>query len=65
MKDLLIIVAVALLIALLVWAPFALVWSLNVLFPVLVIPYTFSTWVASLFILSVLGGGAVAKISKK
>ena len=65
MKDLLIIVAVALLIALLVWAPFALVWSLNVLFPVLAIPYTFSTWVASLFILSVLGGGAVAKISKK
>jgi len=65
MKDLLIIVAAALLIALLVWAPFALVWSLNVLFPVLAIPYTISTWVASLFVLSVLGGGAVAKISKK
>jgi len=65
MKDLLIIVAAALLIALLVWAPFALVWSLNVLFPVLAIPYTVSTWVASLFVLSVLGGGAVAKISKK
>lgn len=35
-------------------APFATIWSLNTLFPVLTIPYTFDTWLAVVL----LGGGA-------
>ena len=34
-------------------APFATIWSLNTLFPVLNIPYTLETWVA----VAMLGGG--------
>lgn len=45
---LLVLVAVAIIIL----APFATLWALNTLFPVLVIPYTFETWLAAI----VLGG---------
>lgn len=31
-------------------APLALIWALNTLFPVLVIPYTFETWLAAFII---------------
>jgi len=37
-------------------APFATIWSLNTLFPVLNIPYGLDTWVAVIF----LGGGALS-----
>jgi hypothetical protein len=47
MKDatlaLLIIVMAVLLV---IFGPFATIWSLNTLFPVLAIPYTFDTWLA-------------------
>ena len=43
--------------ALVVFGPFILVWCLNTLFPVLVIPYTFKTWLASLLLPGVLGLG--------
>jgi hypothetical protein len=38
---------VLLVITLCVLAPFAIVWSLNTLFPLLAIPYTFETWLAT------------------
>lgn len=37
-------------------APFATIWSLNTLFPVLNIPYGLDTWLAVIF----LGGGALS-----
>lgn len=48
--KILIIILIALVIVLL--APFATLWALNTLFPVLAIPYTFETWLAAI----VLGG---------
>lgn len=40
--------------------PVATIWSLNTLFPVLAIPYTFETWVAALII----GGLFKTSVSK-
>jgi hypothetical protein len=34
------------LILLLIFSPFAIVWALNTLFPVVAIPFTFWTWLA-------------------
>ena len=39
-----------LIIAIVVLGPFATVWSLNTLFPVLAIPYTLETWLAVVLI---------------
>jgi hypothetical protein len=53
MKDsslALLIVVVAIL--LVIFGPFATIWSLNTLFPVLAIPYTFETWLAILCVAS-------------
>ena len=44
---------IVLVIAAILLAPFATIWSLNTLFPVLNIPYTFDTWLAVVL----LGGG--------
>ena len=54
MKVLAVIAAIALIVFLVVIGPILTIWSLNTLFPVLVIPYTIETWfavvvVASLF----------------
>lgn len=48
---------VLLILALIVFGPFILVWCLNTLFPVLAIPYTFKTWLASLLLPGVAGLG--------
>lgn len=48
MSKLLLIVGVVLFMV--VIGPIATIWSLNTLFPVLAIPYTFETWVAALII---------------
>jgi hypothetical protein len=37
-------------ILLLVFGPFVTIWSLNTLFPALAIPYTFSTWLAVIWL---------------
>ena len=37
---------VALILLLVIIGPFVTIWALNVLFPVLAIPYTFETWAA-------------------
>lgn len=56
----LIIVSLLILICLIIVAPFLVIWSLNTLFG-LVIPYTFQTWAASLFLSSVVSGGLVSR----
>lgn len=37
---------------LVIFGPFATIWSLNTLFPVLAIPYTFDTWLAIVVVAS-------------
>ena len=64
MKELLVAVLIMFVIASIIFAPLAFIWSLNTLFPVLNIPYTFSTWVAALFFTSLFGGGLATKINK-
>jgi hypothetical protein len=51
---------VAIVVLIIIFAPFATLWALNVLFPVLAIPYTFETWAASL----ILFGLTRASVSK-
>jgi hypothetical protein len=43
-------------IALLVIMPIATIWSLNTLFPVLAIPLSFDTWIATVVLGGVVGG---------
>ena len=57
MKTILVIAAIVLILAVI---PFALIWGLNVLFPVLAIPYTLKTW-AAMFLL----GGVFTRTSTK
>ena len=52
---------VLLVIALFVLAPFAIVWSLNTLFPLLAIPYTFETWLATVVLSGVFKTTITAK----
>ena len=47
-----IVLTIVLVIALIILSPFATLWALNTLFPVLAIPYTFETWLA----IVILGG---------
>jgi hypothetical protein len=46
MKTFGVLAIVALVILLVVFGPFFTIWSINTLFPVLAIPYTFETWCA-------------------
>jgi hypothetical protein len=41
---------VILIFAIIAFGPLALIWSINTLFPVVNIPYTFETWVAAALI---------------
>jgi hypothetical protein len=52
---------VLLVIALFALAPFAVIWALNTLFPVLAIPYTFETWLS----IVVLSGVFKTTVTKK
>lgn len=58
MKALLLI---AFLIAIVVIGPLATIWSLNTLFPILNIPFSFDTWAAALL----LGGALSFRRNKK
>lgn len=49
------------LVAIVIVGPLVTIWTLNTLFPVLAIPYTFDTWVASLF----LGGLITSNVASK
>ena len=57
MKEFLVI---AIVIALIVLGPFATLWALNTIFPVLGIPYNFDTWCAVI----ILKGFAITTISR-
>ena len=46
MKVLALIAVIALIVFLVIIGPILTIWSLNTLFPVLMIPYTWQTWVA-------------------
>lgn len=50
------IIGIILLVAVIVFGPLLGIWSLNVLFPVLAIPYTWETWAAYFLIFGSLTG---------
>ena len=52
---------VVLIIALVVLGPLATIWALNVLFPILAIPYSWQTWLAVLVIGAFLKGSVTYK----
>jgi hypothetical protein len=60
MKEFLIALLIVLVIALFVFYPIAVIWSLNLLFG-LTIPYTFSTWCATTLIVGVFAANIVVK----
>jgi hypothetical protein len=47
-------------VALIILGPIATIWSLNTLFPVLAIPYTFDTWVAAVVIAGIIRGDGLS-----
>lgn len=47
MKNIALVIVLLLVI---IFSPFIAIWSLNTLFPLLAIPYTFETWLASLLL---------------
>ena len=59
-----IIVALVVIIALLALMPLATIWSLNTLFPVLAIPTTIDTWLATIILSGVVGGTLGATFKK-
>lgn len=42
------IIILAIVVAAIIFGPFITIWSLNTLFPVLAIPYSFETWAAAI-----------------
>ena len=52
-----IILAIAFIIGIIIIMPIAAIWSLNTLFPVLAIPTTLDTWMATIILSGVVGGG--------
>ena len=53
------ILGLSLLAAVLVLGPLATIWSLNTLFPILAVPYTWETWLAAALILTPFSFGTV------
>jgi hypothetical protein len=49
---------IPLLILIVIFGPLLTIWSLNVLFPVLAIPYTLATWFAVIWLFGALRGSA-------
>ena len=43
-----------------IFGPLVTIWSLNTLFPVLAIPYTFETWVAAVVIAGIIRGDGLS-----
>jgi hypothetical protein len=59
-----VVLGVAFIIALVIIGPFLVIWSMNTLFPSLVIPYTLETWVSIMVIGAWISGLMNTKISK-
>jgi hypothetical protein len=51
---------VSVIVAIVIAGPLLSIWALNTLFPMLVIPYTFNTWLAMLLIGGVFRGVGVS-----
>jgi len=49
-----------LIVLLIILGPIVTIWSLNTLFPVLAIPYTFETWVAAVVIAGIIRGDGLS-----
>lgn len=49
-----VLIAIVVILLILIFAPFATIWSLNTLFPVLEIPYNFDTWAATVLLTGVI-----------
>ena len=55
-----IILYIAIIAALVVLMPCAVIWALNTLFPVLAIPLTFDTWCAAVILSGAVGGSGMS-----
>lgn len=55
------ILAVVIVILAIVFGPFAMIWSVNTLFPVAAIPYTFETWIAAIVLAGVFKANVTVK----
>jgi len=60
-----VLIVIAVILAIVVLAPIATIWSLNTLFPVLNIPLTLDTWMAAIILGGVVGGTGIGFGSKK
>jgi len=60
-----ILIAIVVILFLLIVAPFLTIWSLNTLFPVLEIPYTFETWSATILLTAVLQSSSLSFKNRK
>lgn len=55
------VILVVLAVALLICIPFAAIWAVNTLFPVVAIPYSIETWIASVVLYSFFNTGTSYK----
>jgi hypothetical protein len=60
-----ILVILAIVVVLAIVMPIATIWSLNTLFPVLAIPITFDTWIATIVLGGVVGGSTGLSFGSK
>jgi hypothetical protein len=58
------IIAIVIILGVLILLPFATIWSLNTLFPVLAIPANLDTWMATVVLSGVVGGTLGATFKK-
>lgn len=58
-------IIIGIVLAIVVLAPVATIWSLNTLFPALAIPLTLDTWMAAIILGSVVGGSGLTFGGKK
>ena len=58
-------IIVAIVLAVAIVMPIATIWSLNTLFPVLAIPLTFDTWIATIVLGGVVGGSTGLSFGSK
>jgi Zn-dependent membrane protease YugP len=56
---------IGLIVATVALIPLATIWSMNTLFPVLAIPYTFDTWCAAVVLGGVVGGSTGLSFKSK
>ena len=52
-------IIIGIILAIVILAPIATIWSLNTLFPVLNIPLTLDTWMAAIILGGVFSGGII------